>query len=150
MTAFCRISERPIRLREPVTTPNAIVVQDTTLLGGPDLFNGLADDGFVLINTNRTVDTLGIGEAVARLPAGHIQCVAATEIARKHLGRPLPNAALLGGLLAMTGIVSLDSLKKAILQKFSGEIGRKNGMAAEETFCNIKSLLEAGVAAVAR
>ena len=34
----------------------------------------------------------------------------ATEIAREHLGRPLPNAVLLGGFAALTGVVSLESV----------------------------------------
>ncbi|MFI6010113.1 2-oxoacid:acceptor oxidoreductase family protein [Streptomyces sp. NPDC051243] len=33
--AFCRIDERPIRVREPVTRPDALVIQDATLKTGP-------------------------------------------------------------------------------------------------------------------
>ena len=42
----------------------------------------------------------------------------ATELAREHLGRPLPNAALLGGFAALTGVVSLDSVEAAIRERF--------------------------------
>ena len=48
----------------------------------------------------------------------------ATELAREHLGRPLPNAALLGGFAALTGLVSLESVVAAIRDRFSGRSAR--------------------------
>jgi pyruvate ferredoxin oxidoreductase gamma subunit len=30
--SFCRIDDKPIRTREPVTDPDALVIQDPTLL----------------------------------------------------------------------------------------------------------------------
>ena len=48
----------------------------------------------------------------------------ATEIAREHLGRPIPNAALLGGFAALTGLISIESVAAAIREKFSGQ-GRR-------------------------
>ena len=33
MVAFCRIDTKPIRLREPVVNPDALIIQDVTLLG---------------------------------------------------------------------------------------------------------------------
>src|SRR5689334_24285543 len=54
--AFCRIDERAIRLREPVVEPDAIIVQDPTLLHAIDVFAGLSPTGTVLINTRRTPD----------------------------------------------------------------------------------------------
>jgi pyruvate ferredoxin oxidoreductase gamma subunit len=60
--------------------------------------------------------------------------VPATDIARTHVGRPLPNAVLLGAFAALTGIVSLASVEAAILQKFSGEVGQRNVKAARVAF----------------
>ena len=57
--------------------------------------------------------------------------VPATELAREHLGRPLPNAVLLGGFAALSGLVSIDSVAAAIRQKFAGPIGERNVNAAE-------------------
>ena len=50
----------------------------------------------------------------------------ATELAREHLGRPLPNAALLGGFAALTGLVSLESVAAAIRRTFPGKLGDGN------------------------
>ena len=51
VVAFCRIDDRPIRVREPIAEPDALIVQDPTLLHQVDLFAGLDPDGYVLINT---------------------------------------------------------------------------------------------------
>ena len=59
--AFCRIDDKVIRLREPVLQPDALIVQDCTLLHQVDLFNGLAKGGFILLNSTRTIDELGLG-----------------------------------------------------------------------------------------
>src|SRR5690242_21796583 len=52
--AFCRIDDRAIRLREPVTAPDALLIQDPTLLHTVNLFDGLAPGGYILMNSTRT------------------------------------------------------------------------------------------------
>src|SRR5690242_10951207 len=96
VTAFCRISERPIRLREPVMRPDALIVQDPTLLHQVNLFEGLDPNGFVLINSARSLDELGIHSFLANLQPGHARTVPATDLALRYVGRPLPNSTLLG------------------------------------------------------
>jgi pyruvate ferredoxin oxidoreductase gamma subunit len=134
VTAFCRIDGVPIRVREPITEPDALIVQDPTLLDQVDLFSGLRPDGYLLINSVRSFDDLGLGEFVERFPTERRRTVPATEIAREHLGRPLPNAALLGGFAAVTGVVSLDSVAAAILERFSGTVGAANAAAAQAAY----------------
>ena len=64
------------------------------------------------------------------LPKGHAVAVPATELARKHVGGARPNAALLGSFAALTGLVHLDSVKRAIGEAFPGEVGAANIAAA--------------------
>ena len=45
-----------------VVAPDGLIVQDPTLLHQVDLFAGLAPDSYVLINTTRSFDELGLGE----------------------------------------------------------------------------------------
>ncbi len=61
VTAFCRIDDKPIRLREPVVAPDALIIQDATLLHRVPLFDGLAASGFVLVNTPKTFQELELG-----------------------------------------------------------------------------------------
>jgi len=134
VTSFCRIDDREIRLREPISEPDALIIQDPTLLHQVKVFSGLRKDGYVLINTSRPLDELGLGEFAERFKPGRLLTLAASEIADRQLGRPLPNTALLGGFAAMTGVVTLQSVVVAIAQKFSGEIAGRNMLAADVAY----------------
>jgi pyruvate ferredoxin oxidoreductase gamma subunit len=132
--AFCRIDDREIRLREPVMQPDALIIQDPTLLHQVDLFSGLATSGYILINSTRSFLELGISEYVNQFPPAHVCTVPASELAMKHVGRPLPNAALLGGFAAISGQISIDAVEKAIAEKFPGKTGENNIAAARAAF----------------
>jgi pyruvate ferredoxin oxidoreductase gamma subunit len=132
--AFCRIDDREIRLREPVMRPDALIIQDPTLLHQVDLFSGLSASGYILINSKRSFDELGIGDFVSQFPAAHLCTVPASELAMKYVGRPLPNAALLGGFAAISGQISIEAVAKAILEKFPGKVGESNVSAAREAY----------------
>jgi pyruvate ferredoxin oxidoreductase gamma subunit len=67
--------------------------------------------------------------------------VPATEIALKHLGRPLPNAVLLGGFAALAGLVTLDAVAQAIRAKFSGKVAEGNVAAATEAYEAVRHAL---------
>jgi len=134
VVSFCRIDDKEIRLREPIQEPDAVIVQDPTLFHSVDVFSGLKKDGYVLVNSTRGLDALGIAEVARRFPEGHVRAVGATEIAVKHVGRPVPNAALLGSFAAMTGQLKLASVEKAIMEKFPGRIGEANVAAAREAY----------------
>ena len=131
VVSFCRIDDRAIRLREPITDPDALIVQDPTLLHQVNLFAGLKPDGFLVLNTSHNLGELGLEDLAHRLTPTHVVTVPATEIAREHLGRPLPNAALLGAFAALTGQVSLRAVRDAIRDRFPGEVGEGNARAAE-------------------
>src|SRR5690349_12367767 len=112
--AFCRIDDRTIRTREPVMEPDALVIQDPTLLHALDLSAPL-----VVVNTTGEVEA-----------PGRVITVPASAIAREHLGRPMPGAPLLAALAAASGIVSLPALEKAIAERFPGPVAEGNIAAA--------------------
>ncbi len=144
--AFCRLHDRPIRRREPVMRPDALIVQDPTLLHQVDLFSGLADDGYVLINCSKPLEALGIDEVLGRLAASRVHAIPATDIARREIGRPLPNVPLLGGFAAVTGRLSLGAIQAGIGEKFTGEIGEANGRAAAAAYEHARQEMEKGAA----
>ena len=134
VVAFCRFADSEIRTREPVSHPDALLIQDPTLLHQVDVFSGLRPDGYVLINTTRSFRELGLEDLIARHRADHLVTVPATDLARKHTGRPVPNAALLGGFAALTGQVSIDSVASAIRDRFAGAIAAGNAAAARAAY----------------
>jgi pyruvate ferredoxin oxidoreductase gamma subunit len=134
VVSFCRLDDKEIRLREPIAEPDALIIQDTTLLHSVDVFQGLRADGYILINSIRDFEELGIADFVAGFPPHHVCDVGATELALKHVKRPLPNAALLGGFAAISGQLGMDSVAAAIMEKFPGAVGEANVRAAREAF----------------
>ncbi len=135
VTAYCRISDEPIRTREPVVAPDALIVQDLTLLRVDDVWRGAGPSTFVLLNSPKPWQELAEGEEVlSRFDPARVVGVPATEIALAQVGRPIPNAALLGGFAALTGAVHLDAINKASRERFSGSGGERNVAAAGEAY----------------
>jgi pyruvate ferredoxin oxidoreductase gamma subunit len=83
-----------------------------------------------LINTSRSLAEIGIEELARTQLDERLIAVPATDLAREHLGRPLPNAALLGAFSAMTGMIALASVLAAIRQRFPGAVGEGNARSA--------------------
>jgi pyruvate ferredoxin oxidoreductase gamma subunit len=132
--AFCRIDDKEIRLREPVLDPDALIVQDPTLLHQVDLFSGLRARGITLINSTRSFDELGLGGLGLGARHYRLYSIPATELALKHVGRSVPNVPLLAGFAAITGLITLRSVVAAIRQKFPAAVAEKNVAAATEAF----------------
>ena len=68
--------------------PDALIIQDTTLLQQTDVFAGLADDGYIVINSTRDVPELGIGEMLAAVTPPGSSPFRRLESRCSTLGRP--------------------------------------------------------------
>jgi len=134
VVAFCRLDDKEIRLREPIMQPDALIIQDATLLHQVDVFSGLKKDGYILINTTRTFEALGLGEFARDFRPERLLTVPASELAMKHVGRPVPNVPLLGAFAALGGLISLDAVQAAIREKFKGAVAQGNMDAAREAY----------------
>jgi pyruvate ferredoxin oxidoreductase gamma subunit len=143
VVSFCRLSDRPIRTHEPVSAPDALIVLDPTLVHQVDLFDGLGPDDYLLLNSGRSLHDLQLGDVAAHLHPGRALAIPAGEVARRHLGKPLPNAALLGGFAALTGQLGLDAVRDAIRERFPGRAGEANAAAAAECFGLVRAELAA-------
>ena len=143
VVAFCRIDNKEIRLREPIMEPDALIIQDPTLLFSVDVFAGLRSDGYIIINTNKTFEELGLGEFSKKFRPERLLTVSATDLALKHVGRPVPNIPLLGAFAAASGQISLDAVAEAIREKFSGKVAEGNIAAATEAYNTVKKEMEA-------
>jgi pyruvate ferredoxin oxidoreductase gamma subunit len=135
--AFCRIDRKEIRLREPVMEPDALIVQDPTLLHQVELFQGLKPGGFVILNSAKSLEELGL-DALATHDAGwRLTTIPASEIAQKHVGRPMPNVPLLAGCAALTGEVHIESVIAAIRARFPERLAQANVAAANEAYARV-------------
>ena len=144
VVAFCRIADKEIRLREPIMEPDALIIQDPTLLHQVDVFAGLKRDGYVLHQHQPQLSTRSVWANSSRTGSPERLCtVAATELGLKHVGRPIPNVPLARRFRRdiRTGD-QLESVIKAIDEKFSGKVAAGNIAAATEAYTIVRREME--------
>jgi pyruvate ferredoxin oxidoreductase gamma subunit len=142
VVAFCRIDDKEIRLREPIMEPDALIIQDPTLLHQINVFAGLKSDGYVLLNSHHDFEALGLGDLVRDRGRQRMCTLPATELGLKHIGRPIPNVPLIAGFAALSDIIKLESVIKAINEKFSGKVAEGNIAAATEAYNLVKEQMK--------
>jgi pyruvate ferredoxin oxidoreductase gamma subunit len=126
--AFARISDRPIRLRSQIYEPDYVVVQDVTLLDVVNVASGLKPDGKIIINTDRPKDGLALDTKA------EVMAIDATKIAMEILGRPIVNTTMIGAFCGASKEISLESISKAISERFKGDLGKKNLLAIKTAY----------------
>jgi pyruvate ferredoxin oxidoreductase gamma subunit len=123
--AFVRIDEKKIRTREEVRTPDYLIVQDSFLIGAVPVLDGIKPEGLILVNADKAPEDLNIKTAA------RVETIPATEIALEIIGRPIPNAIMIGAFCSITGLVSIGAVQEAIMEKFPGRVGENNVAALE-------------------
>ena len=116
---FTRISEQKIHDRSEVRSCDYVVVLDETLIGA-HTGAGLKANGTAVINT------LSAEQYESYFPGARVASIDATSIALEILGRPITNTSMLGALLAVSDIVSLESAQFAIREEMNASIQDKN------------------------
>ncbi|MBU4512262.1 2-oxoacid:acceptor oxidoreductase family protein [Patescibacteria group bacterium] len=131
---YARIADDPIITHEPVTSPEAVVVLDPTLMDVVDVIEGLGSDGTLIVNSKEHPD---IFRKKLKFK-GRVYTLDASTIALKLINRDSPNTALLGALVKAIGVVELESMKQAVVQGFLKKLGKSkaehNGMCVQEGY----------------
>ncbi len=124
LRAFTRIGDKELRLHCPITRPNIVVVVDATLIDSLDVGDGAPDDAVFVINSAQ--DPKVFRSKMKVKPTQKIITVDATKIAVETIGRPMPNAPLIGTVTKVSGLISLESalgdVRKSFGKKFSQKI----------------------------
>jgi len=123
VTGYTRISDEPISIHSHIYNPSIVVIVDPTLIGQIDVTKGLVEDGTIVANTEKTPREL---KESLNVEKAKVYTVNATRIALDVLGRPIYNTAMLGALVKASPLVTLESLNKAVTERFPGAIGEKN------------------------
>lgn len=114
MQVFVRISDSPIRRHSNVKNPDMVMVIDPTLMDVINPFDGLKENGIIIINSSRQkIDSCHFPRAKYRL-----FFIDATKIAQDILGKDVPNSALLGAFSKITGMVSEGAIREEIEEYF--------------------------------
>lgn len=129
VTAYLRVSDSPILLREKIERPDVVVILDPTLVGNADVLQGLRKGGTVVLNTSARSAT-GLNPA---LLLHRLVMLDANRIAIETLGVPIANTAMIGAIVQATGIAKLESLALPVAHRF-GRLGDKNLQAIRSGF----------------
>ena len=119
--AFCRVDDKPIKLRCKILKPDVVVVLDASLLPIQNPPADLREGGIIVLNTNKTA-------AEIRQEYGYTHTLAlvdANKIAREVLGVPIVNTTMIGALLKVTGVVAVEALDNPLKNRF-GPLAVKN------------------------
>jgi 2-oxoacid:acceptor oxidoreductase gamma subunit (pyruvate/2-ketoisovalerate family) len=133
--AFLRIDDDTVYERSKIYEPDHIIILDPALIGVVELTDGLKKDGWIIVNTTREPEKLGFDNKF------QVAVVGAKEIALKyHLGTesaPIVNTAILGGVIKILKLCSLESLLLAV-EKAVPRKKEENVRAAEESYKKTK------------
>ena len=112
-----------VRSNEQVYGPHFVSVLDPSLLTEVDVAAGIPKGGWLIVNTE--MDQLAVQEAVKRKDI-NIATIDATRIALDILGRNITNTIILGALIRISHLFTLEELSDAIMKRFKGEVAGKN------------------------
>jgi len=115
--AFARINDEKISIKSQVYEPDLLVVLDESLLDIEPVARGLKKDGKAVINSRKPPGDIDLGIEV------ECATVPATNIALEFLKAPIVNTAILGGVAKVSGLVSMDSMRQAIKNRFGEKFG---------------------------
>ncbi len=124
VVSFVRIDKKPINLRSQVYEPDYVIILDPSLVKVVDVKKGLKPKGEIMINSNNKICIEGFTTF----------CTDISEDAKKILGANIVNTGTAALFIAITKIISLESLKKAISKKFPEEIAKKNILLVETVY----------------
>lgn len=132
LIALTRISETPIRKRHLKANPDYVVILDDSLtsIAVTELSN--EKPRHVIVNSKKSAVDLELTKW--KSPT----ILDAEGIALEITGRPISNTVMVGVVAASTGLVQLDSVKKAIADVLTKEIAERNIAAAEAGFTAVR------------
>ncbi|MDA8188707.1 MAG: 2-oxoacid:acceptor oxidoreductase family protein [Dehalococcoidales bacterium] len=117
--AFTRIDDDPIRIFSAVNEPDIVVVLDSTLIGKVPLASGLSENGILLANFDGSPEEL---RSKVGLEGGKVYAVNATSIAVETMGKAITNTPMVGALVRVSGVLSIDQVIDEVRAMFGDKL----------------------------
>ena len=133
ITAYNRISDKPITIHSNIYEPDYVVVVDDTLLESVPVTAGLKKEGAIVINTTKSPEYL---KEKLNGYDGNIYTIDARKVSEETLGRYFPNTPMLAAIVKVTGIMS----DEAFLEDMKGSFKHKFAKKPEVIEGNMKAL----------
>ena len=133
ITAYNRISTKPITIHSNIYEPDYVVVVDDTLLESVPVTAGLKKEGAIVINTTKSPEYL---KEKLNGYDGNIYTIDARKVSEETLGKYFPNTPMLAAIVKVTGIMS----DEAFLEDMKGSFKHKFAKKPEVIEGNMKAL----------
>ncbi len=143
ITAYNRISDKPITIHSNIYEPDYVVVVDDTLLESVPVTAGLKETGAIVINTTKDADYL---KSVLNGYKGGIYTIDARKVSMETLGKYFPNTPMLASIVKVSGIMEdkefLDDMQGSFKHKFAKkpEVIEGNMKALEMALNEVKKI----------
>lgn len=140
--AFTRVSAVPITVHSNIENPDVVVVLDSTLLSTINVTENLVEEGVLLANTVMSPDEV---KSLCSIENKNykVYTLDASKIALDTIKRDIPNTPMVGALLKVVDVISIDDVKdhliKSFGKKFSQEIIDANVTALERAYNEVRS-----------
>ncbi len=122
ITAYNRISAKPIREHSNIYTPDLVVVLDETLLHSVDTAAGLKKSGAMIINTEKTEREI---RPLLKGYKGSVYTVDARHISQQALGKNIPNSPMLAAAVAVSGVMEREAFLKEMHRSYKHKFAKK-------------------------
>ena len=118
ITAYNRISTKPITIHSNIYEPDYVVVVDDTLLESVDVTAGLKPTGAIVINTTKDSEFLKGYE-------GEIYKIDARKISMETLGKYFPNTPMLAAIVKVSKIMTDEEFLNDMQGSFKHKFAKK-------------------------
>ena len=122
ITAYNRISDKPIRVHSNIYDPDYVVVVDETLIEDIDVTAGLKEDGAIIINTAKSPEEI---RPMLRGYKGRVCTIDARKVSLATLGKYFPNSPMLAATLKVTGLMDIDAFLKEMETSYAHKFATK-------------------------
>ena len=122
ITAYNRISDKPLTVHSNIYEPDYVVVVDEGLIGCVDVTAGLKADGAIIINSKKSPEEI---RPLLRGYTGRVCTIDANAISREILGKAFPNTPMLAATVKVSGVVEVEKFKADMEESFHHKFATK-------------------------
>ena len=122
ITAYNRISDKPITIHSNIYEPDYVVVVDDTLLETVAVTAGLKKTGAIVINTTKSAEEV---KKLLKGYEGEIYKIDAKKISEEALGRYFPNTPMLAAIVKVSKVMSDEELLNYMKGSFKHKFAKK-------------------------
>ncbi len=122
ITAYNRISDKPITIHSNIYEPDYVVVVDDTLLETVPVTAGLKSTGAIVINTTKNSEEI---KNLLKGYEGKVYKIDARKISEEALGRYFPNTPMLAAIVKVSKVMSDEELLNDMKGSFKHKFAKK-------------------------